>query len=123
MGHAHLEERLPDALQRQIERHLRVERLLQSRGPGRPLHLRGHLMQLSLRLRVRGARPSEPEEPLRVPIGGRGGRRAGPATDHLMRVTARDARVHVPDKGFHDGDAGGDVADVDLEDPRHGVRY
>ena len=80
-------------------------------------------MQLSLRLRVRAARPLEPEEPLRVPIGGRRGRRAGPATEHLMRVMARDARVHVPDKGFHDRDAGGDVTDVDLEDPRHGIRY
>ena len=122
MRHAHLEERLPDALQRQIERHLRVERPLQSRRPGRPLHIRGHLIQLSLRLRVRGAGPSEPEEPLRVPICGRRGRRAGSATEHFMRVMARDARVHVPAEGFHDRDAGGDVADVDFEDPRHGIR-
>lgn len=38
-----------------------------------------------------------------------------------MRITARDTRVQVPDEGFQDRDAGGDVTNVDLEDPRHGI--
>ena len=38
-----------------------------------------------------------------------------------MRIPPRDARTHVPAKGLQDRDAGGDVADVDLEDARHGI--
>ena len=38
-----------------------------------------------------------------------------------MRIPPRDARMHVAGKGLQDRNAGGDVADVDLEDARHGI--
>ena len=40
-----------------------------------------------------------------------------------MRIAARDHRLHVPDKGFQDGDAGRDIPNVDFEDAGHCIGY
>ncbi len=40
-----------------------------------------------------------------------------------MRIPPCNARMHIAAEGFQNRDAGGDVPDVDLEDPRHGIRY
>lgn len=40
-----------------------------------------------------------------------------------MRIPSRDACVHVPTEWLQNRDAGGDVAEIDFEDSRHGVRY
>lgn len=39
-----------------------------------------------------------------------------------MRIPPRNSRVHVPSEGLQDRYAGGNIPDIDLEYPRHGVR-